>query len=40
MSSMDPHMISETWDEFWLSDLVGFVKVGFYKLWVGHGGTP
>jgi hypothetical protein len=25
MSSMDPHMISETWDGFWLSLWLGWV---------------
>jgi hypothetical protein len=28
MSSMDPHMISETWDGFWLSLWLGHVEVG------------
>jgi hypothetical protein len=28
MSSMDPHMISGTWDEFWLSLQLGCVEVG------------
>jgi hypothetical protein len=28
MSAMDPHMISETWDGFWLSFWFGHVKVG------------
>jgi hypothetical protein len=28
MSGMDPHMISETWDGFWLSLWLGHVKVG------------
>jgi hypothetical protein len=27
-SSMDPHMISEIWDWFWLSLWLGCVKVG------------
>jgi hypothetical protein len=39
MSGMDPHMISETWDGFWLSFWLGRVDVGFTKLWVGHGET-
>jgi hypothetical protein len=34
MSDMDPHMISETWDGFWLSFWLGRVKVGFTRLWV------
>ena len=37
MSSMDPHMIS--WNLRW-DGLVGFVEVGFFRLWVGHGETP
>jgi hypothetical protein len=28
MSGMDPHMISGTWDDFWLSLQLGCVKVG------------
>jgi hypothetical protein len=28
MSGMDPHMISGTWDEFWLSLWLGCVEVG------------
>jgi hypothetical protein len=40
MSGMDPHMISETlgWVmvKFWL----GYVKVDFIRMWVGHGETP
>jgi hypothetical protein len=39
MSGMDPHMIS--WNLRWVwFDLVGFVEVGFFRLWVGHGETP
>jgi hypothetical protein len=39
MSGMDPHMIS--WNLIWIwFGLVGFVKVGFFRLWVGHGETP
>jgi hypothetical protein len=40
MSGMDPHMISGTWDGFWLSFWLGHVEVGFTRLWVGHGETP
>jgi hypothetical protein len=40
MSDMDPHMISGTWDLVWLSGLIGFVEVGFSRLWVNHGETP
>jgi hypothetical protein len=28
MSGMDPHMISATWEEFWLSFRLGCVEVG------------
>jgi hypothetical protein len=39
MSGMDPHMIR--WNLRWVwFDLVGFVEVGFFRLWVGHGETP
>jgi hypothetical protein len=38
MSGMDPHMIS--WNLRCVRfDLVGLVEVGFFWLWVGHGGT-
>jgi hypothetical protein len=38
MSGMDPHMIS--WNLRWVwFGLDGFVKVGFFRLWVGHGET-
>jgi hypothetical protein len=40
MSSMDPHMISETCNGFWLSFWLGRVDVGFTRLWVSHGETP
>jgi hypothetical protein len=40
MSGMDPHMISGTWDGFWLSFWLGRVEVGFTRLWVSHGETP
>jgi hypothetical protein len=33
MSGMDPHMISETWDGFWLSLGLGCVKVGLLGCW-------
>jgi hypothetical protein len=39
MSSMDPHMISETQNGFWLSFLLGHVEVGFTTLSVCHGET-
>jgi hypothetical protein len=35
MSGMDPHMISENLRWVWF----GFVEVGFFGLWVGHGET-
>jgi hypothetical protein len=38
MSCMDRHMIS--WNLGWVwFDLVGLVKVGLFRLWVGHGET-
>jgi hypothetical protein len=40
MSGMDPHMISGTWVEFWLSFWLGRVEVGFTRLWVSHGEIP
>jgi hypothetical protein len=43
MSGMDPHMISGTWDWFFLLGLgwVGLCRSGFcFRLWVGHGETP
>jgi hypothetical protein len=39
MSGMDPHMISWNLRRVWFG-LVGFVEVGFFRLWVGHGETP
>jgi hypothetical protein len=36
MSGIDPHMISGTRDGF---GLTGFVKMGFFRLWVSHGET-
>jgi hypothetical protein len=39
MSGMDPHMIS--WNLRWVwFGLVGFVEVGFFRLWVDHGENP
>jgi hypothetical protein len=39
MSGMDPHMIS--WNLRWVwFGFVGFVEVGFFRLWVSHGETP
>jgi hypothetical protein len=40
MSGMDPHIISGTCDEFWLSLWLGCVKVGLFRLLVGHSETP
>jgi hypothetical protein len=39
MSGMDPHMISETLDGFWLSFWLGHVEVCFTRLWLDHGET-
>jgi hypothetical protein len=33
MSGMDPHMISGTWDGFWLSLWLGCVEVGLLGCW-------
>jgi predicted ATP-dependent Lon-type protease len=40
MSGMDPHMISGNLRWVLVKSLVGFVEVGFFRLWVGHGETP
>jgi hypothetical protein len=40
MSGMDPHMISGNLGWVLLSFWLGYVKVGFVRLWVGHGETP
>jgi hypothetical protein len=40
MSGIEPHMISETLDGFWLSFWLGRVEVAFTRLWVSHGETP
>jgi hypothetical protein len=38
-SDIDPHMIS--WNLRWVwFDLVGFIEVDFFRLWVGHSETP
>jgi hypothetical protein len=34
MSGMDPHMISGTWDGFWLSLWLGCVEVGLLGCWL------
>jgi hypothetical protein len=33
MSGMDPHMISESWDRFWLSLGLDCVEVGLLDCW-------
>jgi hypothetical protein len=40
MSGMDPHMISGTWDGFWVKSLVGLCRSGFIRLLIGHDATP
>jgi hypothetical protein len=40
MSGMDPHMISGNLRWVLVKSLVGFVELGFIRLWVGHGETP
>jgi hypothetical protein len=39
-SDMDPHMISGTWDGFWVKSWVGLCQSGFIRLLVSHGETP
>jgi hypothetical protein len=34
ISGMDPHMINETWDGFWLSLWLGCVEVGLLGCWL------
>jgi hypothetical protein len=36
MSAMDPRMISWNLGSSWVTSWVGFVEVGFTRLWVGH----
>jgi hypothetical protein len=40
MSGMDPHMISENLGWVFVKSQLGYVKVDFIRLWVGHGETP
>jgi hypothetical protein len=40
MSGMDPHMISGNLGWGFLMSWLGYVEVGFIRLWVGHGETP
>jgi hypothetical protein len=39
ISGMNPHMICGNWDLVLLSLGLGFVEVGFSRLWVGHDET-
>jgi hypothetical protein len=39
MSSVDPHMISGNLGWVLVKSWLGCVKVGFIRLWVGHGET-
>jgi hypothetical protein len=39
MSGMDPHMISENLGCVFVKSRLCCVKVGFIRLWVGHGET-
>jgi hypothetical protein len=39
MSSMDPHMISGHLGWVFVKSWLGWVEVGFIRLWVGHGET-
>jgi hypothetical protein len=40
MSGMDPHMISGNLGWVFVKSWLGCVKVGFIRMWVGHGETP
>jgi hypothetical protein len=40
ISGMDPHMISGNMGYVFVKSRLGCVKVGFIRLWVGHGETP
>jgi hypothetical protein len=40
MSGMDLHMISGNLGWVFVKSWLGCVKVGFIRLWVGHGETP
>jgi hypothetical protein len=40
MSGMDPHLISGNLGWVFVKSWLGCVKVGFIRLWVGHGETP
>jgi hypothetical protein len=40
MSGMDPHMIGGNLGWVFVKSQLGFVEVGFIRLWVGHGETP
>jgi hypothetical protein len=40
MRGMDPHMISGNLGWVFVKSWLGCVKVGFIRLWVGHGETP
>jgi hypothetical protein len=39
MIGMDPHMISGNLGWVMVKSWVGFIEVGFIRLWVGHGDT-
>jgi hypothetical protein len=39
-SGMDPHMITGNLGWVFVKCWLGCVKVGFIRLWVGHGETP
>jgi hypothetical protein len=40
MGGIDPHMISGNLGWVFVKSWLGCVKVGFIRLWVGHGETP
>jgi hypothetical protein len=40
MSGMDPHMISGNLGWVFVMSRLGYIEVGFIRLWVSHGETP
>jgi hypothetical protein len=40
IKGMDPHMISGNLGWIFVKSRLGCVRVGFIRLWVGHGETP
>jgi hypothetical protein len=40
MSNMDPSIISGNLGWVFVKSWLGYVEMGFIRLWVGHGETP